>query len=90
MARLTRIAEDGQQQEGRNHDEIDNTRSFHFEENSETIFQINTYGRTELRDIPGKLSQTIQLTRPAARQLIAQLQAAYPRILEDPLPPGEN
>ncbi len=90
MARLTEIVEKGLQQSGRRHDEIDNAETFHFEEEGKSIFQINTYGRTEVRDVPGKLSQTIQLTRPAARQLIAQLQAAFPQILQDPLPGAEQ
>jgi hypothetical protein len=40
------------------------------------IAQIDTFGSPD-REIPGKLSQTIQLDRNTGRQLLAVLQAAY-------------
>lgn len=40
------------------------------------IVQIDTFGSPD-REIPGKLSQTIQLDRNTGRQLLAVLQAAY-------------
>ncbi|PZR87074.1 MAG: methionyl-tRNA formyltransferase [Stutzerimonas stutzeri] len=40
------------------------------------IVQIDTFGSAN-RDIPGKLSQTIQLDRTTGRELLAILQRAY-------------
>ena len=40
------------------------------------IVQIDTFGSPD-REIPGKLSQTIQLDRNTGRQLLAVLQEAY-------------
>ena len=38
--------------------------------------QINTYGRPD-REMPGKVSQTIQLDGTAARELVSILQRAF-------------
>ncbi|HTH99403.1 MAG TPA: hypothetical protein VL752_00545 [Acidisoma sp.] len=83
MARLSKVEGTGLHPSGQTHDEIDNARTFYFEEPDGPIFQINTYGRTVTRTKPGKLSQTLQLTRVSARQLIAQLEDAFPGILEE-------
>lgn len=63
------------------HDKIDNARSFYFDKNGDRIFQIDTSGR-DTRKLPGKKSQTIQLTREAARELILYLREAFPGILD--------
>jgi hypothetical protein len=63
------------------HDKIDNAKSFHFCKDGEIIFQIDPSGR-DTRRIHGKKSQTIQLNRDAARELVLQLRAAFPGILD--------
>ena len=80
MALITHI-EAGSAPSGRLHDKIDNARSFYFDKDGDTIFQIDTSGR-DTRKIPGKKSQTIQLSRDAARELILQLREAFPGILD--------
>jgi hypothetical protein len=80
MALVTHI-EAGSAVSGRLHDTIDNARSFYFAKDGNTIFQIDTSGR-DTRKIPGKKSQTIQLNRNAARELIFQLREAFPGILD--------
>ncbi len=80
MALITHI-EYGAALSERLHDKIDNARSFYFDIHGDRIFRIDTFGR-DTRMIPGKKSQTIQLNRDAARQLINQLNEAFPGILE--------
>ncbi len=50
------------------HEEVEARYSV-FERDGRGIVQINTYGRKD-RDIPGKVSQTIQLERDSAKQLV--------------------
>lgn len=50
------------------HEEIIATYSI-FEQSGEKYFQIDTYGRSD-RDIPEKVSQTIQLDRISAKFLV--------------------
>lgn len=49
------------------HDEIDATYSV-FHRDGRVVLQINSYGRAT-REIPGKLSQTIQLDEEGAKAL---------------------
>ncbi|MCY1127544.1 hypothetical protein OU426_11815 [Frigidibacter sp. RF13] len=46
------------------------------ERDGKKILQLNTYGSTG-REIPGKLSQTLQLDESAARQLFQVLQREF-------------
>jgi hypothetical protein len=59
---------------------IDNAESFHFCDNDNRNFQLNTHGSKE-HQFKGKRSQTIQLDRKAAAGLIAQLREAFPGIV---------
>ena len=47
-----------------------------FEKDGKSFVQINTYGRPD-REIPGKLSQTIQLDRQGAESLMAILKKTF-------------
>ncbi len=47
-----------------------------YEMDGRAFIQINTYGRPD-RQFPGKVSQTIQLDRKAAQQLIAILKKSF-------------
>lgn len=47
-----------------------------FEKDGRAFVQINTYGRPD-RKFPEKVSQTIQLDRDAARQLVGILNKAF-------------
>ena len=57
------------------HDSVDATYTV-FEKNGGRYFQIDTYGRSS-RDIPGKLSQTIQFDKKSALKLIELLAKAF-------------
>jgi hypothetical protein len=48
-----------------------------YEVGGRRVIQLDTYG-AEDRDIPDKVSQTLQLDEAAARQLVKILQAAFP------------
>jgi len=80
VALITHI-EAGFSANGRIRDKIDNAKSFYFDKDRDRIFQIDTFGR-DTRKMPGKKSQTIQLSRDAARELIFQLREAFPGILQ--------
>lgn len=45
----------------------------------ETLLQLDTYGSEE-REIPGKVSQSLQLDRKAAEQLLRLMRRAFPGI----------
>lgn len=47
-----------------------------FEQNGEKYVQIDTFGRSD-REIPGKVSQTIQLDKESARFLVELLLREY-------------
>lgn len=47
-----------------------------FEDGGETYFQIDTYGRND-REFPEKISQSIQLNKESARQLVRLLIDTY-------------
>lgn len=47
-----------------------------FEDSGEKYFQIDTYGRND-REFPEKISQSIQLNRDSARQLVRLLIDTY-------------
>lgn len=47
-----------------------------FELEGEVFFQLDTYGRTS-REIPGKISQSIQLDRETAKYIIKLLADAF-------------
>jgi len=49
---------------------------FSLEEDNEKIIQLNTYGSPD-RQIPGKVSQTLQLNRNGAENLIAILRKEF-------------
>ena len=57
------------------HQEVD-ARWTSYEIDGVGFVQINTYGRPD-REFPEKLSQTIQLDRRAAEQLVAILRKAF-------------
>ena len=57
------------------HDEIE-AEYFSFDRDGRRLFQIDIYGR-EKRQIPGKTSQTIQLDKDAAQQLISILKKEF-------------
>ncbi|PSC06202.1 methionyl-tRNA formyltransferase [Alsobacter soli] len=57
------------------HDEVEATYTV-FQRDDRTFVQIDTYGRPD-RELPGKKSQTIQLTRESASELIAILSEAF-------------
>jgi hypothetical protein len=57
------------------HEEVD-ARWISYEIDGVGFVQINTYGRPT-RELPGKLSQTIQLDRGAAEQLVAILRRSF-------------
>jgi hypothetical protein len=57
------------------HDEITATYTV-FERDGRIFLQINSYGRTD-REIPGKLSQTIQLDQDGARALHGILEREF-------------
>ncbi len=75
MALVTEIQWDGLQA-GNLHDKITDVRAFCFDDHGERIFQLDTFGR-QSRKIPGKKSQTVQLDRKAAAQLVNQLREAF-------------
>lgn len=89
MPRITAIVGPDNRPAGREQEEIFNAHSFYFAEDGQTIFQLNTAGRSEpdihgenTRQILGKLSQTTQFTEAAAVALITQFQIAFPGILD--------
>ena len=57
------------------HDAIDATYSV-FERDGRTFVQIDTYGRAE-REVPGKVSQSLQLDEKSARELFDILNDAF-------------
>jgi len=57
------------------HDKIYSSYSF-FEKGNEKYFQIDTYGSSE-REIPGKVSQTIQFDKNVARKIVEILRKEY-------------
>ena len=57
------------------HEEVD-AKYVVFERDSKGFVQINTYGRPG-REIPGKVSQSIQLDRQGAEALVAILRKAF-------------
>lgn len=61
---------------GRVHNEIDCTCSI-FEEGGHAYIQLDTYG-SNTREIPGKVSQSMQFDRAGALQLIRLIERAFP------------
>jgi hypothetical protein len=57
------------------HEEVE-ARYSAFERDGQGFVQINTYGRPG-REVPGKVSQSIQLDRDGAEALMAILQKAF-------------
>jgi hypothetical protein len=57
------------------HDEIEAKYAV-FQKDGQGFVQINTYGRST-RDIPGKVSQSLQMDRQGAEQLIEILRKAF-------------
>ena len=57
------------------HDTVDATYYTH-DSDGRKLLQISTFGRPS-RDLPGKLSQTIQLDEVAARQLFNILKSTF-------------
>jgi hypothetical protein len=57
------------------HEEVE-ARYAVFQRDGKGFVQINTYGRPD-REIPGKVSQSIQLDREGAEQLVNILQRAF-------------
>ena len=57
------------------HEEVEARYSV-FERDGQGFVQINTYGRAD-REIPGKVSQSIQLDRQGAEALVGILQKAF-------------
>ena len=57
------------------HEEIDASYAV-FERDGKVLVQIDSYGRKN-REIPGKLSQTIQLDEQGAAQLVRILKTAF-------------
>lgn len=76
MARITRF-EEGDRDRDRYaiHDGIE-AKYFVFERDGKRLFQIDTHGRKS-REIPGKVSQSIQLDQTAAKQLVTILSKAF-------------
>jgi hypothetical protein len=70
MALVSRF-EEGRLQRFTLHDEISATYYLH-ELDGRKLFQMNTMGR-DTRDVPGKVSQSIQLDKAGAQELIAIL-----------------
>lgn len=70
MARIDTF-EEGRAERARVHDPI-GARYYLLEADGERLFQMNTYGRAT-RDMPEKVSQSIQLDESAARELVAIL-----------------
>jgi hypothetical protein len=52
-----------------------------FESDGETYLQLDTYG-SRGRQIPGKVSQSIQLDRAAAAKLLRIIRRTFPSIVE--------
>jgi hypothetical protein len=52
-----------------------------FERDGEIYLQLDTYGSSE-RQIPGKVSQSIQLDTTAATQLVRVIRQTFPSIAE--------
>ena len=50
-----------------------------FVKDGQTILQLDTYGSTD-RQIPGKVSQSVQLDEAAAAQLIRIIHQTFPEI----------
>ena len=57
------------------HDAIDATYAI-FERDGRTFVQIDTYGRAE-REMPGKISQSLQFDEKSARELFDILKDAF-------------
>ncbi|WP_052951851.1 hypothetical protein [Devosia soli] len=57
------------------HEEVE-ARYATFDRDGKGFVQINTYGRAD-RELPGKLSQSIQLDRQGAEALVAILRKAF-------------
>ena len=57
------------------HSEVE-ARYAAFERDGKAFFQVNTYGRED-REMPGKVSQTIQLDRDGAAQLVEILRKTF-------------
>ena len=57
------------------HDEVE-ARYAVFERDGRSFVQINTYGRST-REVPDKVSQSIQLDRDGAEQLVAILRKQF-------------
>ncbi|NYD80941.1 methionyl-tRNA formyltransferase [Brucella intermedia] len=74
MARLVEF-ERGQLNRFQLHDPIDAKYYIH-EVDGRKLFQLSTFGRSS-REMPGKLSQTIQLDENAAKQLYDILKATF-------------
>jgi hypothetical protein len=74
MAKITTFLE-GQRDRYQAHDEISATY-FSFERDGQHLLQIDTHGRDE-RQIPGKVSQSIQLDKEAAQQLVIIIKKTF-------------
>ena len=72
MAKISKFKKGDNRERYTVHDEIE-AEFYSFERDGRRLFQIDMYGRAQ-REIPGKLSQTVQLDKDAAAQLIAILQ----------------
>ena len=74
MARIETF-EPGDMERPQVHDPI-GARYYLFERDGRRLFQMNTYGRAT-RDMPEKVSQSIQLDERAARELVGILQRHF-------------
>ena len=76
MARVIRFKEMEVSGRSRPHTEVDCGFSF-LAAPTDRVVQLDTYG-SDLRAIPGKVSQSLQLDKDGAAQLIAILRRAFP------------
>ncbi|SEQ47329.1 hypothetical protein SAMN05216232_2539 [Virgibacillus subterraneus] len=58
------------------HKQVDTTYSSFLEKNGELYFQIDTYGSND-RQMRGKISQSVQLDKNAAKELIKLLKSEF-------------
>jgi hypothetical protein len=78
MALVRSLAPAGAGERRRVHGEVECGYTV-FEAGGERYLQIDTYGSNE-REIPGKVSQTIQLDEHGARQLKKLIEQSFPGI----------
>jgi hypothetical protein len=76
MARIVRFKEIEATGRSRPHSEVDCGYSF-LTATTGRVVQLDTYG-SDSREIPGKVSQSFQVDRDGAAQLVAILQRAFP------------